>query len=153
MYELIHCGVSIIRANKLLLQLKFHHCCSNYKWWHYCHNYPLSLLVCDFGTNIIGLMSYDYHNILKSHLALNNVSLGNSSHGKCSKITNTFTFLFLDKTMVFRAGIHKMLVRMANREDPDQTASSEAVLIRVCAVCLGICGRQLMFQILEPIFN
>ena len=28
---------------------------------------------------------------------------------------------------VIRSGIHKMLVRKANREDPDQTASSEAV--------------------------
>ena len=25
--------------------------------------------------------------------------------------------------LVFRAGIHKMLVRIANREDPDQTSS------------------------------
>ena len=29
--------------------------------------------------------------------------------------------------MVVKAGIHKMLVRIANREDADQTASSEAV--------------------------
>ena len=29
--------------------------------------------------------------------------------------------------MDIRAGINKMLVRMANREDPDQTASTEAV--------------------------
>ena len=29
--------------------------------------------------------------------------------------------------LVFRAGIHKMLVRIANREDPDQTASLVAV--------------------------
>ena len=29
--------------------------------------------------------------------------------------------------LVTRAGTHKMLVRIANREDPDQTASSEAV--------------------------
>ena len=29
--------------------------------------------------------------------------------------------------LVIRAGIHKMPVRIANREDPDQTASSEAV--------------------------
>ena len=29
--------------------------------------------------------------------------------------------------LVFRAGIHKMFVRIANRETPDQTASSEAV--------------------------
>ena len=30
--------------------------------------------------------------------------------------------------LVIRAGTHKVLVRIANREDPDQTASSEAVL-------------------------
>ena len=29
--------------------------------------------------------------------------------------------------LVIKAGIHKMHVRIANREDPDQTASSEAV--------------------------
>ena len=29
--------------------------------------------------------------------------------------------------LVIMAGIHKMLVRIANREDPDQTASEEAV--------------------------
>ena len=29
--------------------------------------------------------------------------------------------------LVIMADIHKMLVRIANREDPDQTASSEAV--------------------------
>ena len=28
---------------------------------------------------------------------------------------------------VIKAGIYKMLVRIANREDPNQTASSEAV--------------------------
>ena len=46
---------------------------------------------------------------------------------KFSKITNTFLFLFSNKMLVFRAGIHKMLVGIANREDPHQTASSEAV--------------------------
>ena len=46
---------------------------------------------------------------------------------KCSKTSNTFLFLFSNKILVFRAGTHKMLVRIANREDPDQTASSEAV--------------------------
>ena len=50
-----------------------------------------------------------------------------SIHGKCSRIWNTFLFLFLNKMLVFRARIHKMLVRMSNREDSDQTASSEAV--------------------------
>ena len=32
-----------------------------------------------------------------------------------------------------------MLVKIANREDPDQTASSEAV----CPVCLDLFGKQL----------
>ena len=35
--------------------------------------------------------------------------------------------LFSNKLLVIRAGIHQMPVRIANREDPDQTASSEAV--------------------------
>ena len=46
---------------------------------------------------------------------------------KHSKILNTFLFLFSNKMLVFRAGFHKMLVRIANREDPDSNASSEAV--------------------------
>ena len=48
------------------------------------------------------------------------------NYNKCSKISNTFLFLFSNKMLVIRAGIHKMLFRIANREDPDQTAS-EAV--------------------------
>ena len=48
-------------------------------------------------------------------------------YGKCSKISHTFLFLFSNKMLVFMAGIHMMRVRLANREDPDQTASSEAV--------------------------
>ena len=35
---------------------------------------------------------------------------------------------FSNKILVFGAGIHKMLVRKANREDPDQTASSKGAL-------------------------
>ena len=46
---------------------------------------------------------------------------------KCSKIANTFLFLFSNKMLVFRAGIYKMLVCISNRDDTDQTASSEAV--------------------------
>ena len=49
------------------------------------------------------------------------------NNGKCSKISSTFLLLFSNKIMIFRAGIHKMDVRIANSEDPDQTASSEAV--------------------------
>ena len=37
--------------------------------------------------------------------------------------------------MVIKAGIHKMSVRIAYREDPDQTA-----LEAVCAICLGHFG-------------
>ena len=48
-------------------------------------------------------------------------------YGKCYKISNTFLFLFSNKMLIFRAGIHKLLVGIANKEDPDQTASSEAV--------------------------
>ena len=44
-------------------------------------------------------------------------------YSKCSKILNTFS-LFSNKMLVFRAGIPKVHVRIANREDPDQTASS-----------------------------
>ena len=46
---------------------------------------------------------------------------------KCSKILNTFLFLFLIEMHFFKAEMIKMLVRIANREDPDQTASLEAV--------------------------
>ena len=47
--------------------------------------------------------------------------------GKCSKISNTFLFLFSYKIVIFRAIIYKMLVKIANREDLYQTASSKAV--------------------------
>ena len=36
--------------------------------------------------------------------------------GKSSKISNTFLILFSNKMLVFRAGIHKFLVRVANKE-------------------------------------
>ena len=41
-------------------------------------------------------------------------------YGKCSKTSNTFRFLFSNTMLVFRAGIRKILVRIANREDPNQ---------------------------------
>ena len=49
----------------------------------------------------------------------------NTLYGKHSKIPNSFLFLFSNKMLVFKAGIHKILVRIANREDSDQTASSD----------------------------
>ena len=40
--------------------------------------------------------------------------------------------------LVFSAGIHKMFFRIANREYPDQTASSRSSLIWVCTACLRL---------------
>ena len=48
-------------------------------------------------------------------------------YDKCSKLLKTFLFLFSRELLVFMAGIHKMVVRLENREDLDQTASEEAV--------------------------
>ena len=45
-------------------------------------------------------------------------------YDKCSQILYT---LIVSHLSYFRSGIHKMLVRIAKREDPDQTASAEAV--------------------------
>ena len=39
------------------------------------------------------------------------------------KVQTHFSFLFSNEMLVIMAGIHKMLVRIENREDPDQTAS------------------------------
>ena len=53
----------------------------------------------------------------------------------------------------------KMFVRITNREDLNQTASSEAVMSLVCdcTVCLGLLGRQLVFDMgldaSEPVFR
>ena len=59
-------------------------------------------------------------------------------HGKCSKISNTFLILFFNKMLVVRAGVHKILDRIANRESPGQTC--------VWVVC-SIFDRQVVFKI------
>ena len=41
------------------------------------------------------------------------------SYVKWSKISNTFLFLLSNEMLDFRAGIHKIVVRIANKEDPD----------------------------------
>ena len=56
---------------------------------------------------------------------------------KCSKILNTFLILFSNKMLVIRIGIHKMHVRIANRVNPEQTASLGALW----AVGLDLFGR------------
>ena len=42
--------------------------------------------------------------------------------------THKLNFLFSNKMLVNRAGIQKIVVRKANREDPDQTVSSGSAL-------------------------
>ena len=71
-------------------------------------------------------------------------SEGVSWYSKCSKITNIFLCLFSNKMLIIRVGIHIMLVRKANREYPGKTASSD-----LGAFCLGLYGRQFVFEILE----
>ena len=41
------------------------------------------------------------------------------NYSKCFKILNTFPSLFSNKMYVIRAGIHQMIIRIANRECPD----------------------------------
>ena len=65
--------------------------------------------------------------LLESLVKIEQVKVRFSDYGKSSKILNILLFLFSNKMLVISAGTHKMLVRKANREDPDQTASSEAV--------------------------
>ena len=55
---------------------------------------------------------------------------------KCSKISNRFLLPFSNKLLVFRAGIHKILVRIANWDDPDQTASLEVGRSSLLLVCI-----------------
>ena len=69
---------------------------------------------------ILWLFHLDLHCLLK-------YPFRGFQYGECSKISNTYLFLFSNRMLVFRAGIHKFLVRVANRENPDETASSEAV--------------------------
>ena len=52
----------------------------------------------------------------------------------------TLLFLNSNKMLVIRAGVHKMLVRLVNREYPGH----------LCLIgCQGFCGRQLLSEILE----
>ena len=48
--------------------------------------------------------------------------------------------------LFFTVAIRKMLVRIANREDPDQMKQSD---LGLPTICLGLFGRQLVFKILD----
>ena len=46
---------------------------------------------------------------------------------ECSKISNIFPVLFSNKTVGYQGWNSQNVVRIANRDDPDQMTSSEAV--------------------------
>ena len=54
-----------------------------------------------------------------------------NGYGKCFKISNTFLCLFSNEMLLFKAGIHKFLVKIiANRGDLDQTAAQSDLALR-----------------------
>ena len=59
---------------------------------------------------------------LKNSLTMWLFVVNTHKRSKCSKTWNTFLFLVSNKIFVIRVGINRMLVRLANGEDPDQTA-------------------------------
>ena len=71
-------------------------------------------------------LSLDSH----SNGFLANVSVSQARTYSPKHFSNTFHFLFLKKMWIIRAVLQKMFVRIANSEDPDQTASEEAVWSR-----------------------
>ena len=66
-------------------------------------------------------------------------------YGRCSNIN--ILFVFSNEKLVYRAGIHNILVNITNREDPVQTDSLEMVLSWVGTVLLGLFDRQVVFEI------
>ena len=58
--------------------------------------------------------------------------------GKCSKISNTFLFLFSNKMLVISPVTYKMSVRKAKSENTDKTASLEvSKQSDLCLQCLS----------------
>ena len=86
--------------------------------------------------------SFEYpHNILwlknkKNNFQLHTLIWGS---GKCS-LTNpsSFLFPFSTKLLVIMAETHKMLVRIANRKDPDQYTPTTRI---VCQLQVKVCKR------------
>ena len=63
------------------------------------------------------------------------------------KNLNIFHFLFSNKMSVIKARIHQMHVRIANKQNHDQTATKQSDLGPHCLS--SHFGRQLVFEILE----
>ena len=58
--------------------------------------------------------------------------MSKDEYRECFKISNTHLFLFSNKMLAIRAGILKKPSRIANREDPDKTASGQSDLGLCC---------------------
>ena len=67
------------------------------------------------------------------------------NYSKCFKISKNFLILFANKMLVFSVESLKMLVRIANKEDPDQTVSD----LGFQCWSVPIFGRQQIFEIIE----
>ena len=63
-------------------------------------------------------------------------------YGNCLKVLSAVR----KKKFVIRTGIQKMLVRIANREDPDQTASS-GLMLKTSVLNLGTFTVELKGQV------
>ena len=57
--------------------------------------------------------------------------------------------MFSNKMLVIRTEVHKLLGRIANRESPDQTASSEAVWSGPTLFVLAFSAEELSVRILR----
>ena len=80
------------------------------------------------------------------------MSFSRTQHSDASEaeVKHSSTEPLCSKNVVLKAGIHQMLVRMANREDLDQTASSDLGLIsdhllhiNLFALFSGFCTQKL----------
>ena len=73
--------------------------------------------------------------------------LENMNYGKCSKISNTFLFPFSNKMLVIRAGNHKILVIIANRNSasPEAVGSGSATITHIYLEALVevVCSKEL----------
>ena len=65
--------------------------------------------------------------MVMSRLSVNLTTLFLGKLRPRGKISSTFLVLLSNKMFLIKAGFHKKLVKVANREYPDQTASPEAV--------------------------
>ena len=70
--------------------------------------------------------SQELGQIVQNRLEYLQVGGGNilDFYGECSNFSITFLYLLSNKMLVFWTGIYKMLVRIASRGDPDQTAEA-----------------------------